>query len=263
MASCPKNPKLSSGAGAPLSEQAFLRSYDASRFEHPSVTVDVVLLSIQEGHLHTLLVQRKEHPFLGSWALPGGFLGLDESLEQAAARVLAAKAGLEQVFLEQLYTFGSPERDPRTRVLSVVYCALVDRTRFVEAELATRSAVLARIQVPWAGEEGGPVQLLSPEGGTLPLAFDHGDMIAMAVKRLRGKLDYSPVAFQFLPERFTLFELQKIHETILNRKLNKDSFRKRLLAKGLLEATGEMQQDVDHRPAALYRYAHVDMMLQY
>lgn len=248
MADDPKKSKRGSGEGSPASEAAFLQGYDASRFEHPSVTVDVVLLSIREGHLHTLLVKRAEHPFLGAWALPGGFVRMDESLDQAAARVLAAKAGLEGVFLEQLYTFGAPDRDPRTRVLSVAYYALVDPARFPEA-------TLARIQVPWEGEEGGPVRVLSSVGKPLALAFDHGDMLALAVKRLRGKLDYSPVAFQLLPERFTLFQLQKVHETILGRKLNKDSFRKRLLAKGLLEATGEMQQDVDHRPAALYRYA--------
>jgi 8-oxo-dGTP diphosphatase len=237
-----------------LSEGDFLQSYDASRFEHPSVTVDVVLLSIHAGHLHTLLVQRTEHPFRGAWSLPGGFLRLDESLDQAAIRVLAAKTGLEGVFLEQLYTFGALDRDPRTRVLSVAYFALVDQARFS----GVAGAVLGRIQVPWKGEAGGPVQVLSPIGELLPLAFDHEDMLSLVVKRLRGKLDYSPVAFQLLPAQFTLFELQKIHEVILDRKLNKDSFRKRMLAKGFLEPTGETQQDVDHRPASLYRYTRED-----
>jgi 8-oxo-dGTP diphosphatase len=179
---------------------------------------------------------------------------MDESLEWAAARVLSAKTGLEGVFLEQLYTFGAPGRDPRTRVLSVAYYALVDRERFAGVKLEAKDATLARIQVPWQGEEGGPVSVLSPTGKALELAFDHSDILALSVKRLRGKLDYSPVAFQLLPECFTLFQLQKIHETVLGRKLNKDSFRKRLLATGLLAPTGEAQQEVDHRPAALYRY---------
>lgn len=256
-----KKSKMGLRDGASSSEEEFFQNYDAGRFEHPSVTVDVVLLSIHDGHLHTLLVKRTEHPFLGSWSLPGGFLRMDEPLESAAARVLAAKAGLEGVFLEQLYTFGSPDRDPRTRVLSVAYFALVDRARFSGVELEAKGAALARIQVPWEGEEGGPVLVLSSTGNSLQLAFDHGDILSMVVKRLRGKLDYSPVAFQLLPARFTLFELQKTHETILGRKLNKDSFRKRLLSKGFLEATGEIQQEVDHRPAALYRYTQVALAL--
>jgi 8-oxo-dGTP diphosphatase len=245
-----KPPSVSQG-----DETAFLESYDVSVFERPSVTVDVVLLSIREGHLQALLVKRTEPPFQGLWALPGGFIRMDESLDQSAARILSAKTGLERVFLEQLYTFGAPERDPRTRVLSVAYYALVDAHRFDGVDLEGRGLSLARLQVPWTGEEGGPVQLLASTGKALALAFDHRDILALVVKRLRGKLDYAPIAFPLLPERFTLHDLQKVHEIVLGRKLNKDSFRKRLLATGLLEATGEAQQAVDHRPAALYRHA--------
>jgi 8-oxo-dGTP diphosphatase len=235
-------------------EELFLQAYDIKAFDRPSVTVDVVLLSIHEGSLHTLLVKRQEHPFLGFWALPGGFVRMDESLDWAAARVLSAKAGLEGVFLEQLFTFGAPGRDPRTRVLSVAYYALVDHERFARMKLESPEMMLGRIHVPWAGEAGGPVEVLSSVNKPLELAFDHGEILSMSVKRLRGKLDYSPVAFQMLPESFTLYDLQKVHEVVLGRKLNKDSFRKRLLATGLLAPTGEMQQEVDHRPAALYRY---------
>ena len=232
-------------------EQAFLASYDSASFERPSVAVDVVLLAPAEGNLHTLLVQRSEHPFKGQWALPGGFIHLNEGLDAAAARVLREKAGLKGIFLEQLYTFGEPKRDPRTRILSVAYMALVDRDRLVasKAEDAVR-----RLVVPWEDEIGGPVEALDAQGRPLPLAFDHAEILGLAVKRLRGKLDYSPVAFQLLPESFTLFDLQKVHETVLDRKLNKDSFRRRMLATGLLEPTGEQQDDVGHRPAALYRY---------
>jgi len=230
--------------------------YDASRFEHPSVTVDVVLLSILDGALRTLLVKRQEAPYLDQWALPGGFVRMDESLETAALRVLRSKTGLDRVFLEQLFTFGAPDRDPRTRVLSVAHYALLDRERF--RELEGKDMILAQVQVPWEGERGGPAYLLDRDGYRLALAFDHNDMVALTVKRLRGKLDYSPVAFQLLPECFTLFDLQKVHEAILGRKLNKDAFRKRLLATGLLIPTGTLQQDVDHRPAALYRYVRLD-----
>ena len=232
-------------------EQAFLAGYDPSSFERASVAVDVVLLAPAEGSLHTLLVQRAEHPFKGRWALPGGFVHLNEGLDAAAARVLREKTGLKGIFLEQLYTFGEPKRDPRMRILSVTYMALVDRDRLAasKAEDAVR-----RLVVPWEDEVGGPVEALDAQDRPLTLAFDHADILGLAVKRLRGKLDYSPVAFQLLPESFTLLDLQKVHETVLGRRLNKDSFRRRLLATGLLEPTGEQQDDVGHRPAALYRY---------
>jgi 8-oxo-dGTP diphosphatase len=159
------------------------------------------------------------------------------------------------VFLEQLYTFGAPRRDPRTRVIAVAYYALVDRGRFAAARTRGGAVATARIVVPWEGETGGPVELVGPDGGTLALAFDHAEILGMAVKRLRGKLDYTPVGFQLLPSLFTLLELQRVHETVLARPLNKDSFRRRMLASGLLEATGETQKDVDHRPAELYRFS--------
>jgi 8-oxo-dGTP diphosphatase len=157
------------------------------------------------------------------------------------------------VFLEQLYTFGAPRRDPRTRVISVAYYALVDRARF-DALRAAGDVRVARLSVPWEGETGGPVAAMDADGSALALAFDHAEILGMAVKRLRGKLDYTPIGFQLLPERFTLLELQRVHETVLGRPLNKDSFRRRMLASGLLEATGEAQKDVDHRPAELYRF---------
>jgi len=202
-------------------------------------------------------VRRAEPPFTGAWALPGGFLLPGEGLEAAAARLLQAKAGLAGVFLEQLYTFGAPGRDPRARVVSVAYYALCDFGRFAVAAGAAGSgagAAPARIEVPWAGETGGPVELLAGHGAPMPLAFDHADVIGMAVKRLRGKLDYAPIGFQLLGPGFTLLELQRVHETILGRPLNKDSFRRRMLASGQLEATGERQEDVEHRPAERYRF---------
>ena len=240
---------------APRGDEArFLASYDATRFERPSVAVDVALLSVAEGALWTVLLHRSEHPHRGRYALPGGFVGIRELLEAAAARVLARKCGLRDVFLEQLYSFGDPSRDPRTRVISVAHVALVDRARLVEASAGTEALIHAQLDVPWEGETGGPVEARRSDSTALSLAFDHADILGMAVKRIRGKLDYAPIGFQLLAPRFTLLELQRVHETILARPLNKDSFRRRMLASSQLEATGESQRDVDHRPAELYRF---------
>jgi 8-oxo-dGTP diphosphatase len=235
-------------------EQAFLEAYNPAEFDRPSVTVDLVLLAPDDEGLLTLVLRRPEHPHKGRWALPGGFVGISESLETAAQRVLHEKTGLKGIFLEQLYTFGDPKRDPRMRVLSVAHMALVPREKF--EGLRAESGQVARVEVPWAGEEGGSIALLDQAGQRLQLAFDHEHIIALAIKRLRGKVDYSPVAFQLLPEAFTLFQLQKIHQAILGRQLNKDSFRRRMLATELLEPTGEVQGGVGHRPAALYRFVH-------
>jgi 8-oxo-dGTP diphosphatase len=235
------------------SEKRFLSRYDVKAFERPSVTVDVVLVTVEEGGLATLLVRRKDHPFKGRWALPGGFVGMEEGLEAAASRVLADKCGVRGVWLEQLYTFGDPRRDPRTRVISVAYAALIDRAR-LPSRAKLGDLEVARLVVPWEGETGGPIEAKDASGKDRPLAFDHALIAGMAVKRLRGKLDYAPIGFQLLPEQFTLLELQRVHEAVLAREVNKDSFRRRMLASGLLEATGEQESDVGHRPAERYRF---------
>jgi 8-oxo-dGTP diphosphatase len=235
---------------APPPEQAFLETYDPNQFDRPSVTVDVVMLTVKERTLEVLLVQRGEHPFKDTWGLPGGFVQMSESLEDAAARVLRSKTGLEDVFLEQLYTFGNPDRDPRTRVITVSYYALVSAQR-LEALKLGKNVKLALVNVPWAGEVGGPVEI-ELEQETVPLAFDHAQIIGTAVKRLRGKLDYAPVGFQLLPERFTLRALQDVHETIHGHTVNKDSFRRRMQLSGQLEPTGEREEGTDYRPAEFY-----------
>jgi len=236
-------------------EARFLESYDPSTFDRPSVAVDVVLLSAFEGALYTLLVQRHEHPHKGRWALPGTFVRLPESLDDAAARALRDKAGLSGVFLEQLFTFGAPRRDPRMRVIAVAYYARVDRRRFAAAAEHKPDVAACRLEVPWPDEEGGPVGARDAAGAPLALAFDHADILGLAVKRLRGKLDYAPIGFQLLGELFTLYDLQRVHETILDRKLNKDSFRRRIVDSGLVKPTGRSQRGVGHRPAELYRFA--------
>lgn len=218
------------------------------------VAVDVVALTLVEDTLHTLLIRRDETPHQGHWMLPGGVVRAEESVLDAAERVLRDKAGLSGVYLEQLFTYSEPKRDPRDRAISVAHIALVDQERFLKLDPHAHETAVARIEVPWEGEAGGPVQVHSQNGPALPLAFDHGDMLGLAVKRVRGKLGYTPVGYQLLPKVFTLFQLQRVHEAILGRVLNKDSFRRRMLASGELEATGESQTEVDHRPAALYRF---------
>jgi len=238
-------------------ELAFLATYDASRFPRPSVAVDVVLLTVGDGAIRALLGRRDEHPHRGRWALPGSFLRIDESLDAAAARVLAMKAGLGDTFIEQLYTFGSPDRDPRTRVLSVAYYALVEPMTLERAVAAREDAGLrlARLAVPWPGETGGAVDAVADDGSPLPLAFDHAGILGMAVKRVRGKLDYAPIGFELLPDAFSLRDLRLVHEAILGRPLNKDSFRRRILDRGLVVPTGERAAGVGHRPPELYRFA--------
>lgn len=222
-----------------------------TKYPRPSVAVDVVALTVEGGTLHVALYKRGDAPHKGMHALPGGFVRIDESLDDAAARLMESKAGFSGVFLEQLYTFGDVRRDPRGRVITVAYYALVDAARF---RRMTSPAVSARISVPWPGETGGPVDVLGGDGKALAMAFDHADILGLAVKRLRGKLDYTPVGFQLLPPEFTLRQLQEVHEAVRAEELNKDSFRRRMLTSGLLEATGARERDVLHRPAELYRF---------
>nr|WP_320133467.1 NUDIX domain-containing protein [uncultured Holophaga sp.] len=236
-------------------EQDFLSAYDPSAFERPSVTVDLVILAPAGDSLVTLLIRRPEHPFRGLWSLPGGFVRMDESLDEAAARVLRGKTGLDCGYLEQLYTFGNPGRDPRTRVISVAYVALLDPLRFRDIPQSGGDVMVARVTPP--PDAPLAISLADPTGQKLELAFDHAEILDTSLRRLRGKIDYTPIGFELLPPTFTLLQLQKIHELVLGRKLNKDSFRRRMLALGQLEATGELQQEVDHRPAALYRYVPI------
>lgn len=220
-------------------------------YPRPSVAVDVVVLTVRDGALFVALYERKGE---GTWALPGGFIRLDEGLDDAARRLLRDKAGFDGVFFEQLYTFGDPGRDSRGRVIAVAYVALLAADRF----FAT-SSIKGRVRVPWPGETGGPVDV-DVEGSNedvvvgAELAFDHRDILGLAVKRLRGKLDYTPIGFQLLPAEFTLRQLQDVHEAVRGEGVNKDSFRRRMLASGHLEATGNHERDVTWRPAELYRF---------
>jgi 8-oxo-dGTP diphosphatase len=203
---------------------------------HPAVTVDIVVFTIREGTLQVLLIKRAEAPHRGAWALPGGFVGIDEGLDQAARRELREETALDKVYLEQLYTFGTPDRDPRERVITVAYFALIPSDR-----LQLRASTDAS-DVAWF-----PVSKLPR------LAFDHRQILRKAHGRLKAKLDYSTIAFQFLPRKFALSELQAVYEVILGTPVDKRNFRKRILALGIVEETGESKREGAHRPAKLFR----------
>jgi 8-oxo-dGTP diphosphatase len=221
----------------PQSDEAKAHGYDPSKYERPSVTVDVVMMSLRQQDLQVLLIKRRSWPCEGMWAIPGGFVNMDESLETAAKRELQEETGVQNVYLEQLYTFGDPGRDPRTRVITVVYFALLP-----SQHLQIRAADDA-VDVGWF-----PVHQLPP------LAFDHDKILNYALERLRGKLEYTTIAFSLLPAQFTLRELQRVYEIILHRKLDKRNFRKKILATGILEDTGAKKMEGTHRPARLYRF---------
>lgn len=232
----------------------FLAGYDPDAFPHPSLTVDVVVLTVRDRRLSALLTRRTAPPQKGRWALPGGFVGIDEGLDLAARRVLKDKGGLDGPYLEQLYTFGDPRRDPRTRVISVAYMALTDPQRLDRAaEGWPDERCVAALDLR-ATQHSRPFEVTGVAGVPLSLAFDHAEILGTALRRMQGKLDYAPVGFELLPKHFTLRQLQDIYEAVLGRRLNKDSFRRRMLSSGQLKATGAREDDVAYRPAELYRF---------
>lgn len=204
----------------------------------PALTVDCVVFGLdRQNMLKVMLIQRNLPPFQNCWALPGGFVRLNESLEMAALRELQEETGLEQIFLEQLYTFGTVDRDPRERVVTVAYYALVNLDEY-EVKAASDASDAA-----WF-----------PISGLPSLAFDHDRILTIALDRLKNKLRYEPIGFELLPKKFTLFQLQKLYETVLGQELDKRNFRKKILKMDLLCELNEFQQDVPHRAAKLYKF---------
>ena len=222
-------------------------------YPKPALAVDLALITVHEGALMCLLMQRDDADAVGgAWALPGGFVRIDETVDATAHRVLQDKAGIASAYLEQLFTYGALDRDPRERVISVTYFALMPAEMLVAAVGRTETLQLAPIQADWEGETGGPASAIGGDGAALPLAFDHSAILGDVVKRLRGKLDYTTIALELLPEFFTLRDAQEIYEAILGRKLTKPAFRRKLLDRNTIKATGRREAASAFRPAELY-----------
>ena len=216
-------------------------------YERPSVAVDLVLLTVLDRTLRALLMRRPDQG-QDAWALPGGFVRIADSIEATVDWVLRDKAHLPGAFVEQLYTFGALDRDPRGRVISVAHYALAPAERLAEAVRVSDHLVLAEISVA----ADGAVAATLPGGASATLAFDHGDILALTVQRLRGKLDYTAVGLELLPALFTLRQLQEVHEAILGAPLAKPAFRRKMLDRGVLRPTGQFETGGAYRPAELY-----------
>ena len=207
------------------------------KYDRGATTVDCIVFDVDDEDLKVLLIQRDADPFENCWALPGGFLEMNETLDEAARRELLEETGLKTDYLEQLYTFSTVNRDPRERVITVAYYALVNlRDHQIEAASDARDAA-------WFSLHDLP-----------DLAFDHDEILEVAHERLRGKLRYQPIGFELLPEKFTLRQLQHLYEVILDRELDKRNFRKKVKSLNILKELKEWEQDVSHRAARLYKF---------
>ena len=206
-------------------------------YPRPRLTVDSVIFGLDESsRLKVLLIQRGHDPYKGTWALPGGFVDMEEPLVEAALRELKEETGVSDIYIEQLYTVGTPNRDPRGRVVTVVYFALIN---------------LAQHKIS-ADSDAQDVRWF-PASALPALAFDHADILEVAVQRIRGKVRYQPIGFELLPQYFTLTQMQKLYERILGKELNKRNFRTKILKMNILKE-GAILRGVAHRPAQLYRF---------
>lgn len=265
------------------SEEEFLRDYDPSQFDRIALTTDVLIFSVSseevenyrklsEKKFSVLLVKRNTYPFKDKWCLPGGFLRVDETIDEAARRILETETNLKNIYMEQLYTFGDVDRDPRMRIVSTAYIALVDKNRLRD-HLPENAAWFTmyiledeeEIQVTLDnGTESFPIvvgkRLKSPTSDRYEyfvkkddhLAFDHAKVIVSGISRLKNKVEYTDIVFNMMPEYFTLGELQQVYEVILGKKLLDPAFR-RIIAKKTVK-TDKVQTGGGHRPSALFRY---------
>lgn len=222
-----------------LADEQFLAQYDSREYEKPSVAVDLLIFTIEDDELKILLVERKASPFVGRLSLPGVFVGIHESLEDAVKRGLLDKAGLENIYFEQLYTWGEVDRDPRMRIISVSYLALVPKEELYTCD-----------QLGDIRRHLFSVKDILNEEKDDAIAFDHKKMIHYGRERIKNKVAYTSIAFQFLPEKFTLPDLQKIYEILLDKKLYKANFRKKI--KELVSETDEYTTGQMHRPSKIY-----------
>ncbi|NTV90271.1 MAG: NUDIX hydrolase [Clostridiales bacterium] len=283
-----------------LNEAQFLEQYDAKRYDRPSLTVDILIFTVAEENaanyrklpekvLRLLLIKRKEHPFLGKWALPGGFVRMDEGLEEAAVRELKEETNIGDIYMEQLYTWGEVDRDPRTRVISTSYMTLVNGSELdikasSDAEAAMWFTVSCKLQkqqrtlhkngyillkqfgLRLSNEEqelSAVIEITKEVNGKVTtvkrrvtdsdgIAFDHAKIIEYGLDRLRNKIDYTDIAFNLMPELFTLTELQQVYEVILDTGLLKANFRRKI--SDMVLETDEFTRDAGHRPSKLFRF---------
>ena len=264
-----------------LNEEQFLKQYNPDKYPRPSVTVDIVIFTIADKHennyrklpdkeLRVLLIQRGGHPYIGQWALPGGFVKPEETVGEAAYRELLEETGVMESHLEQLYTFSKPGRDPRTWVISCAHMALIkagdnllkvgsdaDDARWFSLHTEDKNGQTSisllndntHLSALFENESCDAENSILENNG---LAFDHANIIYCALNRLRGKLEYTELVFNLLPEMFTLSELQQVYETILGRPLYKAAFRRKM--KELVIETGHYTENAGHRPSQLYIY---------
>ncbi|WP_079909533.1 NUDIX domain-containing protein [Paenibacillus sp. 32352] len=283
-----------------ITEQEFLQQYDASQYERPSVTVDMLIFTVMdkdqinyrklpEKSLQLLLIKRGEHPYIGQWALPGGFVSVHESIEEAAQRELRSETNIDNIYMEQLFTWGDTDRDPRTRVISCSYMALVDRSalvvkagddaddagwfevtyqmfqekrtlwedgyeheRLMKITLSHEDDLLSATVKITEITRGRTRKIVREIVDTEGIAFDHAKIIEYAIERLRNKIEYTDIAFNLMPPRFTLSELQQVYEVVLGKELLAAAFRRKIAP--MVVETNESTKDAGHRPSKLYRY---------
>ena len=221
-----------------MTEQEFLKHYNSSAYEKPSVAVDLLMFTIKDERLKIALVERSEFPFKGMLSLPGVFVGINETLDEVARRGAEEKTGLRDIYFEQLYTWGDVDRDPRMRIISVSYLSLTSEDKLnVRAGERTNSAALYDVD-----------ELLNSD---ISLAFDHKRIIEYGRERIRNKVEYTKIAFELLPEEFTLPQLQRVYEILLGKTLYKANFRKWIAP--MIEETERMETGGAHRPSRIYR----------
>lgn len=218
--------------------QEFIKSYNDKQYEKPSVAVDILVFTIEDNELKVVLIRRNEMPYKDSLALPGVFVKMDETLEEAAYRAVTEEIGDCDIYLEQLFTWGEIERDPRMRIISVSYIAIAprDKLKLIKGKRVSEISSYS-------------IEELKKE--KVGIAFDHLKMINYGIERIKNKVDYTNIAFEFVGEEFTLPQLQKIYEILSDKKLYKANFRKKII--GLLEETNKMTEKEAHRPSKYYR----------